>query len=179
VNELGTLQLGLPLTIAVLARLCARGGGCVSARTGGSWRSVRSSRCAIAWGSDLVHGLFPPFRLPPRIGLRRQFCGRQAIEIAQESGVEPARPPGSDCGEEGDTALCRGHFRFADRQCVLWLRMDGAVEELYDLRILPSCERPMAIGFQIDEIRRMLRLPPREAARERDEALHRDDCLNL
>lgn len=42
---------------------------------------------------------------------------------------------------------------------VHWLRMDGAVEELYDVAIMPGCLRPMAIGFQTDEIRRVLHLP--------------------
>jgi uncharacterized protein (TIGR03032 family) len=42
---------------------------------------------------------------------------------------------------------------------VHWLRMDGAVEELYDVAILSDCRRPMAIGFVTDEIRRVLRVP--------------------
>ena len=43
---------------------------------------------------------------------------------------------------------------------VHWLRMDGAVEELYDVAVLPDCRRPMAIGFVTDEIRRVFRMPP-------------------
>jgi uncharacterized protein (TIGR03032 family) len=43
---------------------------------------------------------------------------------------------------------------------VHWLRMDGAVEELYDVAVLPECRRPMAIGFVSDEIRRVFRMPP-------------------
>ena len=43
---------------------------------------------------------------------------------------------------------------------VHWLRMDGAVQELYDVAILRDCRRPMAIGFMTDEIRRVLRVPP-------------------
>ena len=46
---------------------------------------------------------------------------------------------------------------------VHWLRMDGAVEELYDVAVLPGCRRPMAIGFMTDEIRRVLRVPPMTA----------------
>jgi uncharacterized protein (TIGR03032 family) len=42
---------------------------------------------------------------------------------------------------------------------VHWLRMDGAVEELYDVSVLPDCRRPMAIGFVSDEIRRVFRTP--------------------
>ena len=43
---------------------------------------------------------------------------------------------------------------------VHWLRMDGAVSELYDVSILRGCRRPMAVGFLTDEIRRVFRVPP-------------------
>jgi len=63
---------------------------------------------------------------------------------------------------------------------VHWLRMDGAVEELYDVSVLPGCQRPMAIGFQTDEIRRVLHLPPPQPARRAPEdAPNPDDRLNL
>ncbi|NIA69655.1 TIGR03032 family protein [Pelagibius litoralis] len=39
---------------------------------------------------------------------------------------------------------------------VHWLRIDGVVEELYDVVILPGAVRPMALGFKTDEIRRVL-----------------------
>jgi uncharacterized protein (TIGR03032 family) len=63
---------------------------------------------------------------------------------------------------------------------VHWLCMDGAVEELYDVAALPRCRRPMAIGFQTDEIRRALRLPPhRAAAHADDDGGSADDRPNL
>jgi hypothetical protein len=62
---------------------------------------------------------------------------------------------------------------------VHWLRMDGAVEELYDVAVLQGCQRPMAIGFQIDEIRRVLHLPPPRAAKHPPDAPNPDDRLNL
>ncbi len=37
-----------------------------------------------------------------------------------------------------------------------WLRIEGVVEELYDVVALPEVQRPMAIGFKTDEIRRTL-----------------------
>lgn len=37
-----------------------------------------------------------------------------------------------------------------------WLRIDGFVEELYDVAVLPGAIRPMAIGFISDEIRRTI-----------------------
>jgi len=39
---------------------------------------------------------------------------------------------------------------------VHWLRLDGVVEELYDVAALPGVKRPMALGFQSDEIQRLI-----------------------
>jgi hypothetical protein len=39
---------------------------------------------------------------------------------------------------------------------VHWLRLDGLVEELYDVVALPGVRRPMALGFQSDEIQRTI-----------------------
>jgi len=39
---------------------------------------------------------------------------------------------------------------------VHWVRMEGIVEELYDVVVLPGVRRPMALGFKTDEIRRTL-----------------------
>lgn len=39
---------------------------------------------------------------------------------------------------------------------VHWLRIEGIIEELYDVAILPKVQRPMALGFRTDEIRRVL-----------------------
>ncbi len=39
---------------------------------------------------------------------------------------------------------------------VHWLRIEGVVEELYDVVTLPHVRRPMALGFKTDEIRRVL-----------------------
>lgn len=71
-------------------------------------------------------------------------------------------------------------FDLRSGDTVHWLRMDGAVEELYDVAVLPDCRCPMAIGFQTDEIRRVLHLPPqRPGGRPKDEATNPDDRLNL
>ena len=39
---------------------------------------------------------------------------------------------------------------------VHWLRMEGVVEELYDVAILPGVRRPMALGLKSDEIQRVI-----------------------
>jgi uncharacterized protein (TIGR03032 family) len=42
------------------------------------------------------------------------------------------------------------------------LRIEGIVEELYDVAVLPGVRRPMAIGFKTDEIRRVITMGARE-----------------
>jgi hypothetical protein len=39
------------------------------------------------------------------------------------------------------------------------LRIEGVIEELYDVCVLPGIQRPMAIGFVTEEIRHMVSLP--------------------
>jgi uncharacterized protein (TIGR03032 family) len=39
---------------------------------------------------------------------------------------------------------------------VHWIRLEGIVQELYDVVVIPGALRPMAIGFVSDEIRRMI-----------------------
>ena len=41
---------------------------------------------------------------------------------------------------------------------VHWLRIEGVVEELYDVAMLPGVRRPMALGLKTDEIRRFITL---------------------
>ena len=41
---------------------------------------------------------------------------------------------------------------------VHWLRLEGVVEELYDVLVLPGVTRPMALGLISDEIRRLITL---------------------
>ena len=40
-----------------------------------------------------------------------------------------------------------------------WLRIEGVVEKLYEVQVVPGARRPSVIGFKTDEIRRTLRLP--------------------
>ncbi len=39
---------------------------------------------------------------------------------------------------------------------VHWLRIEGLVEELYDVAVIPGVRQPMALGFKSDEIRRTI-----------------------
>lgn len=43
-----------------------------------------------------------------------------------------------------------------------WLQLEGAVEELFDVVVLPGVRRPQALGFQSDEIERLVTFPGSE-----------------
>ena len=45
---------------------------------------------------------------------------------------------------------------------VHWLRIEGIIEELYDVVVLPGAQRPTAIGFVTDEIRRVISIEPED-----------------
>ncbi len=63
--------------------------------------------------------------------------------------------------DKGSSARCGLHIvdlRTGD--AVHWVRIEGLVEELYDVAILPAIRRPMAIGLKSDEIRRVLKVAP-------------------
>ena len=66
-------------------------------------------------------------------------------------------PLDSALKKKGAEARC-GVFVVDTRtgDAVHWLRLEGIVDELYDVVVLPNVTRPMAIGTQSDEIRRMI-----------------------
>jgi uncharacterized protein (TIGR03032 family) len=41
---------------------------------------------------------------------------------------------------------------------VHWLRFEGIVTELYDVQVIPAVQRPMALGFQTEEIAQLITL---------------------
>jgi hypothetical protein len=41
---------------------------------------------------------------------------------------------------------------------VHWLRFEGVVTELYDVQIIPEVQKPMALGFQTEEIAQLITL---------------------
>jgi uncharacterized protein (TIGR03032 family) len=43
---------------------------------------------------------------------------------------------------------------------VHWMRLEGIIIELYDVQVLPGVRQPMALGFQTDEISRIITLDP-------------------
>ena len=66
---------------------------------------------------------------------------------------------GGRLAAKGAEARCGLHvIDLKTGDAVHWLRIDGVVEELYDVTALPGVRRPSALGFKTDEIRRVIRV---------------------
>jgi uncharacterized protein (TIGR03032 family) len=72
----------------------------------------------------------------------KTFAGLPLDEALRQRGAEPR------CG------IMVVDLRTGD--IVHWVRLEGLVEELYDVIPLPGVRNPMALGFKTDEIRRVL-----------------------
>ena len=110
--------------------------------------------------ADLERGVFEPVTFCPGYLRGCAFIGNFAIV-----GLSKARGNKTFSGLALDENL---RTRDAEPRCGLlvidlrtgdivhWLRLDGVVEELYDVAALPGVHRPMAVGFKTDEIRRVI-----------------------
>jgi hypothetical protein len=45
-------------------------------------------------------------------------------------------------------------------EVVHWIRLEGEVTELYDIQVLEGVKRPQALGFQNDDISKIITLDP-------------------
>ncbi|MEZ5841800.1 MAG: TIGR03032 family protein [Hyphomicrobiales bacterium] len=109
---------------------------------------------------DVASGRFEPLTFCPGYLRGLAFCGDFAV-----IGLSRARENRTFSGLALDDNLAARH---AEPRCGLmvidmrsgdivhWLRFEGAVEELYDVAVLPGVIRPMALGFKTDEIRRVI-----------------------
>ena len=109
---------------------------------------------------DLKDGSFTAVTFCPGYLRGMSFIGDFAIV-----GLSKPRNNKTFSGLALDQALEDKH---AEAQCALqvidlntgdvvhWLKIDGVVEELYDVIALPGIHRPMALGFRTDEIRRTI-----------------------
>lgn len=109
---------------------------------------------------DPASGKFDPIAFCPGYLRGLSFVGDYAV-----IGLSKPRDNKTFTGLALDDALSS---RNAEAQCALyvidlrtgdavhWLRIEGIVEELYDVVLLPGVRRPMALGFVSDEIRRTI-----------------------
>ena len=110
--------------------------------------------------ADLKHARFERVAFCPGYARGLALHGRFAV-----IGLSKPRENRTFTGLPLDEELVR---RDAEPRCGLmvvdlrsgdavhWLRIEGVVEELYDVAVLPGVRRPMALGLKTDEIRRMI-----------------------
>jgi uncharacterized protein (TIGR03032 family) len=109
---------------------------------------------------DRQRGVFEPLTFCPGFLRGLAFVGNFAVVATSQ-----LRDNKTFAGLSLDEEL---HARRAEARCqiavidlqtfdlVHSLRFSGAVQELYDVQVLPGVRRPMALGFKTGEIRRML-----------------------
>ena len=109
---------------------------------------------------DLEKGTFEPLTFCPGYLRGMTFSGDFAVV-----GLSKPRENKTFSGLSLDDNLAE---RDAEARCGLqvidlrsgdivhWLRIEGIVSELYDVVALPNVQRPMALGFKTDEIRRTI-----------------------
>lgn len=109
---------------------------------------------------DLADGHFEPVTFCPGYLRGLAFHGDYALvglsrprENKTFSGL-PLDERLADRNAEAQCAIQVINLKTGD--AVHWLRIEGIVEELYDVVVLPGVRRPMALGFKTDEIRHMV-----------------------
>lgn len=109
---------------------------------------------------DLDSGGFEPVAFCPGFLRGLAFAGKYAVvglSLPREAGTFQGLPLDERLGKAGAEARCG--LLVVDTMTgdtLQWLRIEGIVEELYDVVALPGVKRPMAIGFQTDEIHRIV-----------------------
>ena len=129
---------------------------------------------------DLKAGRFEPVCFCPGYLRGLSFIGDFAVvglSEARENRTFQGLPLDDALNKKGAEARCGLHvidLRTGD--AVHWVRIKGVVRELYDVVMLPGAMRPMAIGFQTDEIRRVISVGEAEPGGEQtSEILNHED----
>lgn len=109
---------------------------------------------------DLKSGEFTPIAFCPGFLRGLTFAGKFAIvglSLPREAATFQGLPLDGRLSKAGAEARCGLLVIDTETGDTLhWLRIEGIVEELYDVVALPGVSRPMAIGFQSDEIQRII-----------------------
>lgn len=109
---------------------------------------------------DLDTGKFEPVAFCPGFLRGMAFAGKYVVvgmSLPRESGTFDGLALDDRLSKAGAEPRCG--LLVIDTQtgdAVHWLRIGGIVEELYDVVVLPGVVRPMALGFQSDEIQRII-----------------------
>lgn len=109
---------------------------------------------------NLSSGAFEPLTFCPGFLRGLSFCGDFAVVATsklRENQTFTGLELDVNLAERGSEARCQIlviDLRTFD--IVHWLQIEGVVQELYDVVVLPGVRRPMALGFKTDEICRTL-----------------------
>ncbi len=113
---------------------------------------------------DLDSGRFEPIAFCPGYGRGLSFHGDFALvglSRPRQNKTFTGLPLDERLAAKGGTARCALQIIDLKRGDVVHeLRIEGVVEELYDVAVLRGVRKPMALGLKTDEIRRVLSLPP-------------------
>lgn len=121
---------------------------------------------------DLASSRFVPLCFVPGYARGLAFCGRYALV-----GLSKARNR-SFSGLVLDEELARRNTKarcglvvidLETGDLVHHLRIEGIVEELFDVAVIPGAVRPMLLGFKTDEIKRMVRFGDLQSTSKRSE----------
>jgi uncharacterized protein (TIGR03032 family) len=116
--------------------------------------------------ADLARGRFEPVAFCPGFLRGADFVGDYAIvglSLPRENRTFNGLPLDARLAGAGADPRCALQvIDLKSGDIVHWLRIEGVVQELYDVSVLPGVRRPMAIGFVSDEIRRILTIDDRD-----------------
>lgn len=105
-------------------------------------------------------GAFEPLAFCPGFLRGLAFVGKYAVvglSQPREAGTFQGLPLDAKLKEAGASPRCGLLVIDTETGDTLhWLRIEGIVEELYDVVVLPGVVRPMVLGFQSDEIHRII-----------------------
>lgn len=109
---------------------------------------------------DLATGRFEPVTFAPGYLRGLSFHGDHAIvglSKPRDNKTFTGLPLEERLADKNAEAQCALQvINLTTGDAVHWLKIDGIVEELYDVVALPGVRRPMALGFKTDEIRHMI-----------------------
>jgi uncharacterized protein (TIGR03032 family) len=110
-------------------------------------------------------GRFEPAAFCPGYARGLAFVGRYAVvglSMPREDRTFHGLPLDAALARRGASARCG--LLVIDTQSgdtVEWVRIEGVVQELYDVAVLPGVRNPALIGFMTDEVQRMISIDDR------------------
>ncbi len=115
---------------------------------------------------DFQSGTFKPITFCPGYLRGMAFHGKFAIlgtSKSRENKTFSGLGLDERLQQKGTEPKCMLHvIDLTTGDIVHWIKIEGIVQELYDVVAIPGVIRPMAIGFKTDEIRRVINLPDTE-----------------